>query len=545
MNALPPRTAAAGIPGRMRFRESLLFAVIGAILFSGVEFERPAALSNDSYQYLSVAASVANGTGIETPLVHFDSERSSGLMPAPMTTFAPGFPVAVALSSFLAGAAERGARLISIAASALSVLLIWALANFAGLDRASTRVGMALLLCNAFFLHASTAVATEPLFLLVSLLGLLVLAFSIEGLPGERARWKGLATGQILVAASYSIRYAGVFVFAAVVVHAAMVWVLSRNRRSLLYLLSNAISGALIGSIMIRNLVLVGSWKGGNEKHVSNTMPAVLGDYVRAQFHLLFGMHITDAWVISIAVLSAIAVFRGATTLLRNSPHMAPLLSSGGLLFVYGAVSTASLIYLGKTSVIGFGPRMFYPLLPLYIIGALAMVQRGWAPAVSGRVPAHYRRGFALLFVALYGWVNLREFDTPREHSLVEDFRGSFGKPMENGQPIGAWIDANIGPNEAIAADSGQATGYFLKRPVLSLIESHYSTIAWDRETLSRQMRRFHARFLILNLTMTAEADPVRTESEFLANAICCRANPGFHVVAENPDIRILEINDR
>lgn len=543
---LQQKTAPAGASGRMSFREALLFVLVGAILIFAVDCLRRAPLSNDGYQYLSVATSIAHGKGIETPLVHFDTERSEGRIPAPMTTFAPGYPVAVALSSFFTGSVDHGARLISFAASILSALLIWALANFVRLDRGLTQVAIALLIFNACFLHFSSAVLTEPLFLLVSITGLLLVASSIGDLRGDQGSLWRLVLGEILVAASYSIRYAGVFLFAAVVVHAALSWALLRNRRSLFYLLSNAISGALMATIMVRNIVLVGNWKGGNGKHVSNSTHMVLGEYVRAQIHLLFGEHILDAWLICVLAFSVLAVLWGAWALLRSRPQLASLLPSGGfLLFLYGLVATAGLIYLGKTSDISFGTRMFFPLLPLYIIGALLIVRRGWLNTVGGTKPARYWQALALLFVVLYGWVNLREFNAPKERSLGEELQASFAKPMADGRPLRAWIDANIGRDEAVAADSGQATGYFLERPVLSLIESEYSTITWNQETLINQMRRLHVRFLILNLTLKPDADPVRTETEFLAKAICCRTSPGFHVVAENPDVRIFQMNDQ
>lgn len=545
MNAVPRIAVCTAIQGGMSLREAVLVALLTAMLALGLGLVRPSGLSNDSFQYLSVAANVAQGQGIETPLVHFDSERSIGRIPAPMTTFAPGYPVVVALSSFLAGSAERGARLISIAASALSVILIWALANFAGLDRTSTRVAMALLIGNAFFLHTATSVAPEPLFLLVSLSALLVVAVSIHSSAGQSADWTGLVIGQILVAASYSIRYAGIFVFAAVLAHAAASFALLRNKRALVYLLSNLVSGALIGSIMMRNWVLVGTWKGGNEKQVSHSLPTVLAIYVKAQIHLLFGMHIFDLWLICVIALSALAILWAAVTLLRNRPHRVPSPFTGAaLFFIYALVSTAGMIWLGMTSVISFGTRMFYPLLPLYIVAAVLIVSRGSKLVGSGEKPARYRQALAVLFLVLYGWVNLREFNTPREPSGLDNLRDAYAKPMANGQPLHEWIDANIGNNEAIVADAGQITGYFLERPTLSLIESEYSTATWDQQTVTTVMHRFHARFLILNLAIPAEEAPVRTESNFLQKAICCRINPGFHVVAENQDVRIFQVND-
>jgi hypothetical protein len=540
------KKARAGTPAQKSFGEEVLFIAIAAVLILAVDSARPASLGNDSFQYLSVAANIASGNGIETSIVHFDSERSAGRIPAPMTTFAPGYPIAVALGSFVTGNLERTAKTISMAASALSMLLIWGLAGFAGLDRAATRIGLALLLGNAFFLRFSDVVLTDPLFLLVSLAGLLALATCIDEPHGKSGYWWRLIAGQILVATSYSVRYAGIFVFVAVVVHSALSLALLRSRRAMFYFFSNAISGALLASIMIRNLLLVDSWKGGNDKQVNNSMSAVLGDYFRTHIHLLFGMHVLDVWVASVTAISAAVVLWSAAKLLRNRQHIAALLPSGGFLLVaYVSISTAGMIYLGKTSDISFGPRMFYPLLPLYIIGALTVVQRAWMPAFSVRAQTRYLKSFAVIFVVLYGWANLREFIARNEPSMADEFQNSYSKAMANGLPLREWIDANIGRNEVIAADWGQATGYFLERPVLSLIESEYSTISWDQETLVSQMQRFHARFLILNLTMKSKRDPVRVESQFLAEAICCRVNPGFHIVAENPEVRILEVNDQ
>jgi hypothetical protein len=50
---------------------------------------RPQPPTNDGYQYLSVAQNQTSGHGISTSLVCFDSERSHGVIPAPLTTFAP------------------------------------------------------------------------------------------------------------------------------------------------------------------------------------------------------------------------------------------------------------------------------------------------------------------------------------------------------------------------------------------------------------------------------------------------------------------------
>src|SRR5262249_18015901 len=69
-------------------------ATFRQFLVSGLTVHQP--LSNDSYQYLSVTETLRTGHGIETSLVHFDVERAHGTVPAPITTFPSGFPMAAA-----------------------------------------------------------------------------------------------------------------------------------------------------------------------------------------------------------------------------------------------------------------------------------------------------------------------------------------------------------------------------------------------------------------------------------------------------------------
>ena len=49
-------------------------------------------VSDDSFQYLSIAENLADGNGIRTSIVHFDQERSHGEIPAPVTWFPAGYP---------------------------------------------------------------------------------------------------------------------------------------------------------------------------------------------------------------------------------------------------------------------------------------------------------------------------------------------------------------------------------------------------------------------------------------------------------------------
>ncbi|MGD0547428.1 MAG: hypothetical protein ABR991_06320, partial [Terracidiphilus sp.] len=56
--------------------ELLLWGALGLATAICMLALRPAPLSNDSCQYLSVAANIQSGNGAATDLVYFDSERS-------------------------------------------------------------------------------------------------------------------------------------------------------------------------------------------------------------------------------------------------------------------------------------------------------------------------------------------------------------------------------------------------------------------------------------------------------------------------------------
>ena len=83
-----------------------------ALLFGRLAISDGPSFVNDSYQYISVAGNFRDGRFAETSIVHFDTERSAGRIPAPLTTFPPGYPLAIAalpgLGAERAGLAARG-----------------------------------------------------------------------------------------------------------------------------------------------------------------------------------------------------------------------------------------------------------------------------------------------------------------------------------------------------------------------------------------------------------------------------------------------------
>jgi hypothetical protein len=93
--------------------EPVLWVIIAILAFLlSLRLHGPL-LSNDSFQYLSEARNLRDGNGLSTSIIHFDIERRSGIIPAPLTTFPPGFAIAIATLSWLPFSLETAAILCS------------------------------------------------------------------------------------------------------------------------------------------------------------------------------------------------------------------------------------------------------------------------------------------------------------------------------------------------------------------------------------------------------------------------------------------------
>src|SRR5436190_6520184 len=114
-------------PGRL---EPLAWCAVALVVALAAYWERGALpiITSDSTQYLSTARNLRLTHRIETSLVHFVTERSHGVIPAPLTTFAPGYPAAIAMVSMASGSNYETAGLwISMISFALVAGGIWRL----------------------------------------------------------------------------------------------------------------------------------------------------------------------------------------------------------------------------------------------------------------------------------------------------------------------------------------------------------------------------------------------------------------------------------
>src|SRR6185369_8802954 len=97
-------------------RREVLFwcALAVALLMANVLRTGGPGFMNDSYQYLSTAENINAGHGLSTSIVNFDVERRSHKVPAPLTTFPPGYAVAIAQVNRTGLDPERAGLLFSM-----------------------------------------------------------------------------------------------------------------------------------------------------------------------------------------------------------------------------------------------------------------------------------------------------------------------------------------------------------------------------------------------------------------------------------------------
>ena len=532
--------------GSLNATEIVLWCLLYVTAVAGILYHAGGpGLSDDSYQYLSEAENIDDGHGLTTSIVHFDTERSHGRLPAPLTTFPPGYSLAVAAATRTGLASETAGLLLSAASFIFLVPLIACGAGLLELSPVVTRVALVLLLGSFAANLYATAVATESLFTALTLGALLCL------LLHERARGGTpvAAAGNLLTGCACWVRYAGLFLFVAVAVYLAWRASRRRDRQSVIAAACLALPAGLISGLLTRNILLTGSWKGGNTKAVVHPLMAVLKQFGVSTYHLFFGEGVPTrlgalqvtlcVGLVLLSILLFVTIAR-----LSSSLGIRTALGSGfphaGLLLVYVVVYNAGMIYLGMFSVISFGSRMFYPLLPVYLLLSGLVLTRVRALPGARSTPLAWI-ACAAMIVGSYWGINLE--NTVAHRSVPPDrvVEASFAFPSRTGGSLRSWFDANVPLDAVVVATNGQATAYALKREAVSLVGSHYSDQHWDEEEVRAVMQRYGARLLILYPQTDPMIEPVQQESAFLRELIEGRRPQWLQLTAENGQVMIFQ----
>lgn len=400
------------------------------------------------------------------------------------------------------------------------------------------------LLGNSQAVHYSTALSTESIFTAISTAAVLVLiATERRGTVAPQwARW--LMFGCILVGLAYWVRYAGIFLLAATLAYYG-VSALIRRDRPLMVLACIGVSAGFVAAGMLRNILITSSWKGGNTKEVFHPVIPIVKEFVLSIFHLTFGGHaaLSAGIVYALLVLFVMALGVSAVCMLRAHKVIAsgfggyngPLL----MMWTYFGIYTAGMIYLGLFSVISFGTRMFYPLLPLLLLVLGRLVSLIFLQRIFTLVERRILVATAIVATCVYLVINMRSILITAEmppHRVVE-FR--LAGPIDIGEPLRTWIDANVPSDTVIVASDAQATGYALHRATISLLESEYSEVNWSESQVRSVMNAFNADFLILYPTAPISSVPSQQESPFLAGLLQGQLPNWLVLAAENKEVKV------
>jgi hypothetical protein len=476
-------------------------------------------LQPDSFQYLSVAENMLKGHLGYTSLVHFDAERSFGLVPAPFVTFPMGFSLAIALLSLTGLSLEGAALLVSAASTVACVPLLAWIAGQMGLSRLLRNVVVACFVFNGAALQYGTAAMSEALFTFVVLLGLALLV-AAQLRDGAGARWLWVAAG-LAFGGAYFVRYAGLFFVIGLGLLVLRHLLASNRSLASGKAVAFAVASLAVMAGMARNILLIGDWRGGHETVTGNPSPFALLGPVRAAVSETFlgsdpGTLIPRALLI-VAFLAAIGWLiwnhlRRRETQAPTRPVMKGILIDFVLL---AAVYASGIFYASLTSVVSIGPRMFVPLTPMLLLTVGMVLQPLLATTGRTSRTTHQLPGFALAAsFCLYVFLNFLVFRLP-----PVDRASAVASQMDvvssDGTSARAAILDHVGANSVIVANNGQAVGYVLGLPTVSLVGPHYSSIEWNEGAIRDTVRRFDAGVIVISAPQPGAPD----DSDFIPSS--------------------------
>jgi hypothetical protein len=499
---------------------------------------------HDSFQYFSVAENTLNGLFGQTSILHFDAERSFGTIPAPQVTVALGYPIVTSFLHLTGLPIQGAAMLVSGISTIGCVLVLGWIAGALNLSRSLVNVVLACFVLNAAVIQFGATALSEALFTFVVLLGLALL-LTAQRRPGFAA-WLWVAAG-LAFGGAYLVRYAGLFF----VIGLAFLVVrhLISSQRSLARGHALAFGAASIPVLagMARNVALVGDWRGGNDKVVSNPVGPVLLDLVRGVSGPLLGIGnrpdtlvpralLVGAFIL--AMLWLIAIYA------RRRGHDKPSDSrpvDGGVMFDYmllAAVYVAGMLYTGIVTVVPPNPRYFVVLTPIFLlaIGGALQVLRSSTSRTAGGSRALPAIVLGACF-CLYVYLNITALRLPRideESPVAQQLDRVSNGPMSARQAV---LD-HVGTSRVILANNGQAVGYELDLPTVSLVAPIFSDVEWSEGAIRDTLSRFGANVIVVSLPQPGAPDDF-LPSPFIRQLAVGEAPPWLEPVFRSSDFAI------
>jgi hypothetical protein len=253
--------------------------------------------------------------------------------------------------------------------------------------------------------------------------------------------------------------------------------------------------------------MLVGNWRGGNDKPVSNSIATVLLETARGLNRLLLGpgsgveggTAVPRAALIVLFVVPLVMLMHRQArnrAVLQIAQESASAASIALDLLLLALTYLACLFYAGLKSVIDYGdPRYIAPVLPILLL-LLAFALQAKIVVASDVAQRLSVLAFAVCLV-LYGYLNLLILRSTQTAGWLP-VAAALDTKASDGRPSRAVVQDIVGINGVVIANSGQTVGHLLERRTISLVGAHFSTIEWDERSVLDVVRRFNAKAVVV-----------------------------------------------
>ena len=469
-------------------------------------------LFNDSFQYLSVANNSLLGRIGETSLIHWDEDRSFARIPAPMTNFPNGYPILIAGIQSFGITGQSAGLIISLASIFGSIFLLELLCRRILLPpgyRAAVLLVFSSSSATALF---ATAVLSEAAFTLSILAGLTATMYVIDRQSDADVRKRvalAISAG-VAFGISYWFRYAGLFFTVGL-----LLWILiglfissRKNIHSKNILIIVEISFLLILVGLLRNQILVGSWRGGNNKYVHHGLSELAHDYAISIFELVFGIRDVSSDLLgilrfflglSLLIASASSILFFFRTPKSVASRVSGLVGSPpGLLTILILTYVFCLAYAASKTGIDRNFRYFFPIFPpSLVLGALIVHSN----TVSDNSSVTWKvwKGSWIATLMLFTILNIFILLSARNSLNLDLTRTDLYKKIGRWPSLYALIDSKATSDDVIMANNGQAIGYFTNHRIISFIGTKNSNIEWSEVVVRENVNNYKVKLIIVH----------------------------------------------
>ena len=474
---------------------ALLLAGVGELWVAHGWLRAPY-ITNDGYQYLDAASSVASGGCLCTRVAHFDEQVAAGKFPVPLTHFPPGYPLLIAGLSRFGMTLETAGYLLSATGFLVCVWLIWDIGCMLGASPLMISIAALLWMTHRDVLTYASAVLTESIFT-VAILAMAALIVRDLRTNGKQP-FLLVAIGGV-AGAAYSLRYAGLFLIPPALLY--MFWRSRRNPEALPWALAAVFAiCCFILPIQIRNVVYMGSWRGAYASSVPQSLSYAVLLGIVAFFRVIAGGSVSvplSLWI-GLLLLSIVSVFfpvfrawqRGAYA---RPGEFFPLAISWLGLFVFAYIAG---IVFAKVSMANMNMisadmvRYYLPVYPLLLVGLAGAISRTRSKGLRLATAS-----VALAMLMAHSLDFFLQAGVPGHVVIAADL----SEELYAGESLRHWLLDRVSPEEVIVAEEGQALHFVLPLPVVSIVEPpEFSNLPVDGTAFQSLMSRYRARYLLL-----------------------------------------------